>query len=274
MGRLDGKVAIVTGGGWNIGRAIARRFAREGARVAICGRTEERLEETAQEIRAAGGQVLAVRADVTELDQMETLAERTLSTFGTIDTMAAIAGGGGGYEAVDAIDPSWWEHVIRINLVGTFNAVRVTLPTLREKNAGTIVTCTGGGGWFPLLGVHATAYATAKAGVCRFTDQLAVELWETGIRVNCLQPGLTWDPERLAAIEEEERRTGEAHPQRATNHAPEDGAELALWLASEESAPLNGRSVSVDEDWWRDPRKVQAVSESQHAFCLRRVELS
>ena len=144
---------------------------------------------------------------------------------------------------------------------------------MRERNQGAILTCTGGGGWFPILSVPATAYATAKAGLGRLTDQLAVELMQTGIRVNCLQPGLTWDPEQLERIEAEERAGGAPHPDRTRNHPPEDAAELAVFLASDASAPMTGRSVSVDEDWWRDREQVQAVCQSQHAFTLRRVEL-
>lgn len=267
-----GKAAIVTGGGRNVGRAVALAFAREGASVAVAGRRRGPLEETAAAIRAAGGAAIAVPTDVVELPQVEGLVASTLEAFGTVDVLAAIAGGGGGYEAVDAIDPAWWEHVIRINLVGTFHCARAVLPTLRAKGAGAILTCTGGGGWFPLLGIHATAYATAKAGICRFTDQLAVELIDTGIRVNCLQPGQVWSEEKLREVEAEERRTGHPHPGRASNHPPDDAAELAVWLASDESAPLSGRCVSVDEDWWRDPARVRAVQESLHAACLRRVE--
>jgi 3-oxoacyl-[acyl-carrier protein] reductase len=272
-GLLQGKVAIVTGGGWNIGRAIAQRFAREGAAVAVSGRRAALLDESVGAIRAEGGRALAVPADATQRPAMEDLARRTLETFGAIDVVAAIAGGGGGYEPLDVIDPDWWEHVVAINLFATFHVVRAALPALRARNRGSIITCSGGGAWFPVLGVPCTAYASAKAAICRFTDQLAVELLETGIRVNCLQPGLTWDAARLAAVEEEERRTGRAHPERAVNHSPEDAAELATWLASDASAPLTGRLVSVDEDWWRDPAQVRAVCASHHACCLRRAGL-
>ena len=272
-GALEGKVAIVTGGGWNIGRAIAQRFAREGAAVVVSGRRKELLDETVALIRAEGGLALAVAADATQRAQMEELAQKTLADFGSIDVVAAIAGGGGGYEQIDAIDPDWWEHVVAINLFSTFHVVRAALPALRAGHGGSIITCSGGGAWFPVLGLPCTAYASAKAALCRFTDQLAVELLDTGIRVNCLQPGLTWDAERLRAVEAEERRTGKPHPEREVNHSPEDAAELALWLASDESAPLTGRLVSVDEDWWRDPAKVSAVCASYHAYCLRRVEL-
>ncbi len=272
-GSLQDQVAVITGGGWNIGRALALGFAEAGARVVVAGRTQERLDETVALIENAGGQALGVVTDVLQLDQVEALARRTSEHFGPANVVASVAGGGGGYEAVDVIDPAWWAHVVNLNLVGTFHTVRAFLPAMRERDSGAFLTCTGGGGWFPLVGMHATAYATAKAGICRLTDQLAVELWETGIRVNCLQPGLTWDDKKRAEIEAEELRTGERHAEREHNHEPADAAELALFLVSDESAPMTGRSVSVDEDWWRDRAKVEAVCASQHAYTLRRMEL-
>ena len=271
-GALAGKVAVVTGGGFNIGRAVAEGFAREGARVVVAGRTVESLDATARAIEAAGGQALAVPTDVTDLGACEALAARTLEAFGTIDVLAAIAGGGGGYEPLDVIDPAWWAHVVQLNLVGTFHSVRAVLPTLRDKGAGSILTCAGGGAFFPLVGVQATAYATAKAGLCRLTDQLALELHPAGIRVNCLQPELTWSPERRASIEADEAASGRPHPERAMNHDPEDAAELATWLASDASAPLTGRSISVNDDWWRDRATVERVATSLHAYTLRRVD--
>ena len=272
-GRLEGKVAIVTGGGWNVGRATAIAFAREGASVVIAGRRPERLEETLRSIEAGGAQGLAITTDVTSVEETEALVAAALERFGTIDALAAIAGGGGGYEAVDAIDPTWWASVIQVNLVGTFHTVRAVLPEMRRRGAGSILTCSGGGAYFPLLGANASAYATAKAGLCRMTDQLAVELHGAGIRVNCLQPELTWDPERQAEIEAEERRTGSPHPERAMNHPPEHAAELAVWLASDESVPLTGRSISVNDDWWRDRDHVEARDPKRprlHAASRRR----
>jgi NAD(P)-dependent dehydrogenase (short-subunit alcohol dehydrogenase family) len=271
-GTLEGKTAIVTGGGWNIGRAIALRFAREGARVAVGGRREDLLRETEQMIRGQGGEALGMSVDVTSWPEVETFVARTLERFGGVDVLAAIAGGGVYDVPIDEIDPGLWANVIRANVIGTFHAVRAALPAMRKKKAGSILTCTGGGAFYPLLGVHHTAYATAKAGLCRFTDQLAAELFSAGIRVNCLEPGMTWSENDLRRIEEEERRTGTPHPQRAQNHSPEDAAELAAWLASDASVPLTGRTVSVDDDWWRDPEKVRAVCASLHAYTLRRAE--
>jgi NAD(P)-dependent dehydrogenase (short-subunit alcohol dehydrogenase family) len=275
-GRLSGKVAIVTGGGWNVGRAVAVAFAREGAQVAVAGRDEERLRGTLDAMAAgaagAGGRAIAVPTDVTDLAACERLAARTRAELGPIDVAACIAGGGGGYEALDAIDPAWWRAVVELNLIGTFHTIRAALPDMRARGAGAILTCAGGGAFFPMVGVHASAYAAAKAGLCRLTDQLAVELHGAGIRVNCLQPEQTWSPDRLAEVAAEEARTGAPHPDRATNHAPEEAAELAVWLAADESAPLTGRTVSVNDAWWRDRAQVERVAASLHAYTLRRVD--
>jgi len=270
-GRLEGKVAIVTGGGHNVGRAVAVGFAREGARVVVAGRRPERLEATAAIIAAQGGTALARSTDVTDLAQCEALAAMALQHFGTVDVLACIAGGGGGYEEVDAIDPAWWARVVTLNLVGTFHSVRAVLPEMRRRRAGSILTCAGGGAFFPLVGVPASAYAAAKAGLSRLTDQLAVELHTAGIRVNCLSPEQTWSPERMAEIEADERRTSRPHPDRVSNHPPEHAAELAVWLVSDDSAPLSGRSVSVNDTWWRDRAEVERVCGSLHAYTLRRV---
>ena len=269
---MRGRCAAVTGGGFNIGRAVALRLAQQGAKVAVFGRRRALLDETVALIEAEGGEALAVEGDVRRAADCERLAAEASARFGPVDALAAIAGGSGAEQAVDDVDPAAWAEVVEVNLVGTYHAVRAVLPQMRSRGAGTIVTTCGGGSWFPVVGAHATAYAAAKAGVCRFTDQLAVEVLAHGVRVNCLQPGQVWSPDKLQQVEEAERRAGEPDPGRAHNHPPEHAAELAAFLLSEASAPLTGRIASVDEDWWRDPQQVQAVSQSLHAYCLRRVD--
>lgn len=268
--RFAGRVAVVTGGGRNIGRAVAQRLAAEGASVVVAGRTRERLDETAAAITAAGGRALAVPCDVTVLAEVEAVVARAEAAFGPVDCVAALAGGGG-EGAIDAIDAGLWARIVQVNLVGTFHAARAVLPGMRERGRGTIATCCGGGAWFPAVGQELTAYAAAKAGLCRFTDQLAVELLGTGIRVNCLQPGQVLDEDALRDLAAEEARTGVQGQRRAGNHAPADAAELTAWLLADESAPLTGRIVAVGEDWWRDPRRVLEVAANEHLACLRRV---
>ena len=267
-----GRSAVVTGGGYNIGRAVALQLAQEGARVTVFGRRRAPLDETVAAIEAAGGDALAVAGDVCVAEDCARLAEAAQARFGPVDALAAIAGGSGAERAVDEVDPAAWAEVVAVNLVGTFHAARAVLPQMKARGGGAIVTTCGGGSWFPVVGAHATAYAAAKAGVCRFTDQLAVEVMGHGVRVNCLQPGQVWSPEKLRQVEAEEQRNGAPDPGRAANHPPEHAAELAAFLLSDASAPLTGRIASVDEDWWRDPAQVQAVSQSLHAYCLRRVD--
>lgn len=270
---LAGQVAIVTGGGWNVGRAIARGFAAAGARVVVASRNRDNLAQTVQLIEASGGEALAVPTDVTDLAQVEALRDATLARFGTIDILAAIAGGGAVWAPIDSIDPQVFERIVRQNLTSTFYCARAVLPILREKNRGNILTCSGGGAFFPIVGLHATAYACAKTAVCRFTDQLQVELFETGIRVNCIDPGKVPSERDLAAIDAEERRSGVPYPHRAHIRAPEDAAELATWLVSEASRPLRGRVVSVYDEWWRDPEQVRAVEQTIHHYRVRRYDL-
>jgi 3-oxoacyl-[acyl-carrier protein] reductase len=263
-------VAIVTGGGWNIGRAIASAFAAEGARIVVASRRRENLDETVRLISSAGGEAVAVPTDVTDLRQVEALVRTAVARYGTVDIMAAIAGGGCTDEAVDAIDPDAWERTLRTNLLSTFYSARAVLPVLRKQDRGDILTCSGGGAYFAVLGTHSTAYACAKAAVCRFTDQLTAELLDTPIRVNCLDPGMVPDPDRLAAIEAEERRTGGPVADAEHRRRPEDAAELAVWLVSEQSRPLRGRLVSVYDTWWRDKQRVTQVEQSVQACRLRR----
>jgi NAD(P)-dependent dehydrogenase (short-subunit alcohol dehydrogenase family) len=154
-----------------------------------------------------------------------------------------------------------------------FHAIRAILPGFRRRNRGVVITAAGGGAFFPWLGVHAAAYASAKAAVCRLTDQIQAELLDTRIRLNVLEPGMVWDEAKLRAVEAEERATGRPHPLRASYRPPEAAAELAVWLASDASASMQGRCVSVNDDWWRDPARVRRVAQTIHHYRLRRYDL-
>lgn len=193
----------------------------------------------------------------------------TVERFGTLDVLVNLAGGFGAGAAVDAVDPEAWIDVVQRNLVGTFLAVRAALPVLRTRDTAHILTCAGAGAFFPQVDSTLTAYASAKAALCRFTDQLAAELLDTSVRVNCIEPGMVWDPPALDKVEAEERRTGIPHPQRIHNRPPEAAAELVLFLLSDAAAGLNGRLVSVNDTWWRDPDRVRAVAAGD-GYRLRR----
>ena len=256
---LRGRLAIVTGGGFNVGRGVAEAFAAAGANVVIAARDEARLRATAGAIAAAGGSVRHRRTDVTVLAEVEALVAFAQETFGPVDVMAAIAGGGCTYEPIDRMRPESWEATFRTNVTSTFFCARAVMPTFRERNRGTLIACTGGGAYFPVLEAPMLAYACAKAAICRFVDQLTAELFATPIRVHGLDPGLVWSPELVAKVAAEEQRTGVPHPDRARVRPPAAAGELAVWLASDASSPLRGRCISVYDAWWRDPAMVARV---------------
>lgn len=258
-GALAGKVAVVTGGGFNVGRGVAEAFAAAGAKVVVAARDVARLDETVAAIAAAGGAAAACRTDVTDLAQVEALVAFAQRAFGPVDVFAAIAGGGCSHQPFDAVPADDWERTFRVNVTSTYHSARAVMPTFRARNAGEFLVCTGGGAYYPALGAPMLAYACAKAALCRFVDQLTAELYATGIRVHGLDPGLTWSPELRAQVAAEEARTGVPHPDRPRVQSPAAAGELATWLASDASRPLRGRCLSVYDAWWRDPAAVQRV---------------
>jgi len=269
---LRGRVAIVTGGGWNIGRAVALAFAGEGARVVVASRRRELLDETVRAITERGGQASAISTDVTDPGQVQAMVDFAARTYGTVDILAAFAGGGATDEAVEQMASQTWDRILRTNLTSVFYCVRAVFPIFRAVNRGVLLTCSGGGGSFAAVGPRFLPYACAKAAVCRLTDQLTAELWDTEIRVNCIDPGQVPDAERLERLEAEERQRGRPFADAEHRRRPEDVAELALWLASEASAAVRGRVVSVYDTWWRDEREVRRVEDSVTACRLRRSE--
>ena len=270
---LHDQVAIVTGGGFNIGRAIALRLAALGATIVATSRNRHHLEVVAGEIVDAGGRAAALPCDVTDLHQVESMVEETVGRFARVDIVVNAAGGAGDADTslpIDAVDPDEWHRVVATNLGGTFHVTRAALPHVRESRRGRIVTCAGGGAFFPTLGAHLTAYACAKAAICRFTDQLQAELLHTSINVNCIEPGLCWSPDRLASVEAEERRTGAPHPEREHNHSPEAAADMVETLVTAAGDPIRGRILAVDDTWWKIARSTAEVTATVHRFRLRR----
>ncbi len=269
-GSLQGRIAIVTGGGWNIGRAVALAFARAGARVTVASRSLQNLQETCAIAADEGLSMRPFAADLEDPDQVAALFGDVEAEVGPVDLLACLAGGLGATQPCAETNPREWLSVVTRNLFTTYLCCRRALPQMLSRERGDILTCAGGGAFFPMIDAHATAYASAKAAICRFTDQLYAEHRNSkGLRINCMEPGMTLSPRDLEAIAIEEARTGKPHPAREHNHVPDDGAELALFLLSPAAAGLNGRILSVDEDWWRSPERVAAVVESD-LYRLRR----
>jgi NAD(P)-dependent dehydrogenase (short-subunit alcohol dehydrogenase family) len=248
--RLNGKVAIVTGGASGIGRASARLFAREGARVVIGDVATGDGEECADLIREAGGQAIFVQADVTRPADASRLVESALAAHGRLDVLFNNAGVDhpDARSVVDTAD-ELWDRTIAVNLKGVFLVSRAALAPMIRAGNGSIVNTASIAGLVGTAGE--AAYCASKGGVVLLTKQMALDVGPYGVRVNCVCPGAMAEParDRRAALDEDGvvRRLARAalNPLGRAGR-PEDVACAALFLASDESAFVTGTTLVVD----------------------------
>lgn len=246
--KLEGKVALITGGGSGIGRATALLFAEEGAQVAVVGRTLAKCEEVASEIEATGGNALSIVADVSHAQDIEMMIQRTIDTFGALDILFNNAGIGHDSEVVDLTE-DLWDRVIDVNLKGVFLGCKSAIPLMKERGGGTIVNTasTAGVVGFPRL----TAYSAAKGGVISMTRSLAIECAPYNIRVNAICPGSTYTPlteqkyHNQADPDLARQRHREAQPIGRLS-MPADIARGVLFLASDDSPTTTGTCLVID----------------------------
>ncbi|HET7035580.1 MAG TPA: glucose 1-dehydrogenase [Thermomicrobiaceae bacterium] len=242
---LRGKVALVTGAGSGIGRAIALRFAAEGATLALAGRTRATLEATASAIGAAA---LTVPLDVTDPASVASGVRAVGERLGPIDILVNNAGIGTTKSIVE-VEPDEWERVFAVNVRGVYLCSRAVLPGMLERGSGSIVNIASALG---LVGVPGrAAYAASKGAVIALTKQVAVEYAAQGIRCNCICPGTVsteWVDRLLAESDEPEaarRALENRHPQHRLG-TPEQVAAAALYLASEAAAFVTGSALVMD----------------------------
>lgn len=188
MGQLDGKVAIITGGGSGIGKGIAKRFAQEGCTVVITGRTLSRLEETAKEIRQSGGKVLAVPCDVGDEEQVRALFAKTMEAFGRLDILVNSAGAFDG-GPIEDLTLEAWNNVMRANLTGPFLCIREAFRIMKPAGGGRIINI--GSISAQRSREHMAPYTASKFGVWGLTQAAALEGRDYGIAVSALHPGNT-----------------------------------------------------------------------------------
>lgn len=186
---LQGKVALVTGGGSGIGRASASRLARAGAKVGLLGRTADQLETAAEAIRRAGGDARVLVADVAESDQMQRAVSDLVGAYGRLDIVVANAGINGVWAPIDEITPEEWSRTVDINLNGAYLTVHHTVPHLKRAGAGSIVLISSINGTRVFSTPGASAYASTKAAQLALAQMLALELAKHKIRVNAICPG-------------------------------------------------------------------------------------
>ncbi len=248
MTRLSGKVALITGGGTGIGRAIALAFAREGASVAVAGRRLEKLREVIVEVQKAGGAGLAMECDVTRARDVERAAKGTVERFGRLNVLVNNAGTLH-VSTVEGISEEEWDRMMTVNLKGPFLMSRAVLSEFRKCGGGAIVNI---GSVLGLVAVKdRAAYCASKGGVTMLTKAMALDHAHEKIRVNCICPSIVETELVKGVFNETEQGQALRKARIATIPlgrigSPMDVAEMAVFLASEESSWLTGAAIPLD----------------------------
>ncbi len=235
--QLGSKVAVITGAGRGIGRALALGFAEHGAKVVCAARTQAQIDESAALIGQAGGEAIAVRCDVTEASDLQNLYAQTRKRFGGVDIVVANAGGNFERRPVEESANDAWEYTLRVNLTGVYYTCKYAIPDLKVKGGHIIVI---GSGMGHRAGKSGSAYSASKAGVWMFVRVLAEELRPYGICVNELIPGVV----NTAILTKGE---GPADPALSLEwfKQPKDVLPLALFLASQPKTGPTSQSFSL-----------------------------
>ena len=246
-GRLAGAVAIVTGASAGIGETTAITFGREGAKVVVVGRTEMELQRVAGMIAAAGGEAMAVRADVTRTADVEAMVKAVMDRYGRIDILVNGVGGWTKQAPVTEISDEDWDEVLTRNLTSTFRCVRAVAKIMIAQKHGRIINMASQSGVGPNPGTNSNIpYACSKAAVIAFTKHLAKQLGPDGITVNTVSPGTTLTA-RVAKVWDlpTQQKKAATNPLRCLVE-PQDSADACLFLASDEARHITGINLNVN----------------------------
>jgi len=247
-GSLEGKTALVTGGGSGIGRAASLAYAKDGARVVVADVNVEGGEETVQLIKETGGEAILVHADVSKPEDTQAMVAQAVETFGSLDCAFNNAGIGGGKErhlTADYLEDDW-DRVMSINLKGVWLCMKAEIPQMMKQGKGAIVNTASIAG---LVGLSGTvAYVAAKHGVTGLTKAAAMEYAKSGIRVNAVCPGYIQTPLVQGIFDEIDgykERVASRHPMDRLGE-PEEIAQAVLWLSSDSASFVTGHNMAVD----------------------------
>lgn len=271
--KLADKVSIVTGAGRGIGKAIAKKFAREGSTVILAARSGKEIDETLSEIINSGGNGIAVSTDISLENEVKNLVKKTLDKFSKVDILvnnAAVITPIGPVQQIDAKD---WEKTIRVNLFGTFYCIKEVIPHMISQKGGKIINLSGGGAFKPFP--NFSAYSVSKAGIVRLTETVAEELKEYNIQVNAIAPGAIRT--KIVSDVLENREAAGKEYERAKKVFESGGADiskvekLATFLASSESDGLTGRTLSAQWDDLGYIRRSISEIQSSDKFTMKRM---
>jgi NAD(P)-dependent dehydrogenase (short-subunit alcohol dehydrogenase family) len=251
MGRLEGKVAVITGGASGIGEGTVRLFVDEGARVVIADVQDSRGETLADTL---GGRAVYQHTDVSEESQVKAAVQRAMDDYGRLDCMFNNAGFGGAVGPIEEILVDEYDRTMNVLLRGVFLGMKHAAPIMKAQGSGSIISTASVAGLQGGDGPH--LYSTAKAGVIHLTKSVALELGESGVRVNCICPGGIATPliarafqspdlDEAAVLERVKPFLAQFQPIKRPG-VPEDIARAALFLASDDSTFVNGHALVVD----------------------------
>ena len=253
MGMLDGKVAFITGAASGIGEGTARRFAQEGAKVALADMQDEAGEKIRGQIEAAGGQALYVHCDVSDAASVRAAIEQTVTRFGKLDVVFANAGINGVWTPIEELQPDEWDKTLNINLKGTYLTVHFAVPHLKKNGGGSILITSSVNGNRTFSSPGASAYSTSKAGQVAFMKMIALELGRHNIRCNAVCPGAihTHIGERTEQRHTDQIGIKVERPEgspavHGRQGEPIDVADTCLFLASDLSRHVSGVDIYVD----------------------------
>lgn len=247
MDRLKDKVAIVTGGGSGIGRAISMEFAEEGAKVVVADYQPEGGEETVKMITDAGGQAEFSLTDVSKSDQIQAMINLAVDKFGGLDILVNNAGVALMADLASTTEEIW-QKTIDIDLKGVFLGIKMAAPEMEKRGKGKIINTASIAGLVGFKGIP--AYCAAKGGVVNMTRELALELATKKINVNAVAPGVIKTNMTTDILKDEKTAQGMlAQTPIGRLGEPEDIAHLAVYLASDESDFVTGQTIAIDGGW-------------------------
>ena len=245
-GLLDGKSALITGGGGGIGRATALIFAREGARLAVADAAGDAAAETVALVNKAGGQAIALSGDVTDTTAVKAMVDATISAYGRVDCAFNNAGIEQALAYTAEIPDEAFERILRVNLGGVFYCMKYQIPIMLKNGGGSIVNTSSGAGVVGIRGQG--AYCASKHGVIGLTKSAALEYGKDGVRINAVCPGIIDTPMigRFTQGTEENRKRMIAQEPIGRLGRPEEIANTVLWLCSDVAGFAIGHAVVVD----------------------------
>ena len=249
--KLNQRVAVITGAGSGIGRAMALLFAREGARVLVADVNGGAAEETVAQVVAAGGIAEARTVDVTSPEQVRGMIERAVEAHGKIDILCNNAGIGSTTDIVEC-EPDEWDRVMTVNVKSVYLGCKYVIPQMLKQGGGAIINTASVAGMIGI--VKRASYSTSKGAVIALTRQVAIESVEQGIRVNCLCPGTVdspWVGRLLSQADDpaQARTALQARQPMGRLGTPEEIAAAALYLASDDAAFITGTGLVIDGGW-------------------------